>query len=296
VTIDAHQHYWRLVRGDYRWLRPDVPALAPLRHDFAPHDLQPALARHGIGTTVLVQAADSTAETDYLLELAAQHPGIGAVVGWVDLSDAACVPVLERWSARPAFKGVRPMLQDLPEADWIAHAPHAAAVPALVRLGLRFDALVQPWHLAALLGFARRHPALPIVIDHAAKPRLGEGWAGEWASSWRRGLAELAALPQVVCKLSGLLTEMSPAQRQTADSALATLRPVWDTLLEAFGPDRLMWGSDWPVLTLAGSYDAWVALSDRLIGTLSPDEQAALWGSTAARFYGLAASPRATAT
>jgi L-fuconolactonase len=296
VNVDAHQHYWRLDRGDYAWLRPDVAGLAPLYRDFQPADLQDTLARHGIGATVLVQAADTTAETDYLLELAARHRSIGGVVGWVDLSRADSVATLERWmapstvpgAAAPGLlKSVRPMLQDLPQADWIAHAPHPAAMQALQRLGLRFDALVKPWHLQALLTFARRHPGLPIVVDHAAKPQLASGWQAEWAEPWRRGIAELAALPQVVCKVSGLLTEMSPAQCRDRDTALATLRPVWDTLLETFGPARLMWGSDWPVLTLAASYNDWVGLSEALIGELTPEEGAALRWCTATRFYDL---------
>ena len=288
MRIDAHHHFWQPARGDYFWLRADDPAVAPLRRDFAPADLTPLRAVHGVAQTVLVQAADTVAETDFLLAIAREHAFVGGVVGWVDLAGTSAVADLDRLAGQPRFKGVRPMLQDLPEADWIARAPRADALAALQRLGLRFDALVKPWHLQPLLDFVRRHPGLPVVVDHAAKPQLAQGWAAGWAPAWREGLAALARCPNVVCKFSGLLTEMSPAQRATRDTALATLRPVWDTLLEAFGPPRLMWGSDWPVLTLADSYAGWVDLADALVGELSVPEQAAVRVDTAARFYGLA--------
>ena len=287
--IDAHQHFWRLARGDYQWLRPELPALAPLCRDFLPEHLQATLAEHQVVQTVLVQAADSEAETDFMLELADARAFIGGVVGWVDLSRPESVVTLERWSQRPKFKGVRPMLQDLPEAEWIVHAPHPEVMHSLLRLGLRFDALVQPWHLAPLLSFLRAWPELPVVIDHAAKPQLGEGWNADWARTWERSLAEIASHPQVMCKVSGLLTEAPPQALATHASAVATVRPVWEPLLQHFGPQRLMWGSDWPVLNLAADYARWVAISESLIRDLSPDEQAQVWHGSASRFYGLAA-------
>ena len=279
--IDAHQHFWRPARGDYSWLRADVPLLAPLLRNFLPDDLQPMLAAHNVTQTVLIQAAASEAETDFLLDLAASNAFIGGVVGWVDVSRVQSVATLERWASNPKFKGVRPMLQDLPEADWIARAPHPDVLRALIRLGLRFDALVQPWHLQALLQFLRAWPELPVVIDHAAKPQLVQGWQADWAPQWRRGMADIAAHPQVMCKFSGLLTEAPTGAPQT-------LRPVWDQVLQWFGPARLMWGSDWPVLTLAGDYAAWVALSESFIGQLSPHDQGLIWSGNAHRFYGLA--------
>lgn len=286
--IDAHQHYWRVARGDYRWLLAGDASLAPLQRDFGPADLQPLRAAHGIVQTVLVQAADSAAETDFLLDLAAHDASVGGVVGWVDLTQADSIATLERWAAHPKFKGVRPMLQDLPEPDWILHAPHAGVLQAIERLGLRFDALVKPWHLEALLAFVQRHPGLPVVVDHAAKPQLVQGWPAPWAQAWRRGIAALAGQPQVCCKVSGLLTEAPPLA--SAEEAVAALRPVWDTLLAQFGPQRLMWGSDWPVLTLAASYERWVATSERLIGELAPAQQRDVWHDNTAAFYGLRAA------
>ena len=290
MRIDAHQHFWRLSRGDYRWLEGDAPALAPLRRDFLPADLLGALASAQLDRTVLVQAADSMAETDFMLSLASAHGFIAGVVGWADLADPKAVQTLERWSAHRVFKGVRPMLQDLPEADWIAQAPHPAVLDALTRLGLRFDALVLPQHLAPLLRFVRSRPELPVVINHAAKPPLAQGHKSAAYAVWRRQIAALADLPWLHCKLSGLLTLLpaQPAPGLSTSEAVARLRPLWDDLLQLFGPARLMWGSDWPVLTLAAGYPDWVEVSEALAGTLSPSEQADLWGGTAARFYAIA--------
>jgi L-fuconolactonase len=287
MRIDSHQHFWRLARGDYAWLRADDPALAPLLRDFLPDHLQPVLQQGGVSRTVLVQAADSVAETEFLLELAARHEFIGGVVGWVDLSRSDAAGTLERWARHSKFKGVRPMLQDLPQADWIAHAPHPDAVRTLIRLGLRFDALVKPEQLPSLLRFVRAWPELPVVVDHAAKPQLAQGWDREWAMAWRRDMAALAALPQVHCKFSGLWTEMPPASGASTVSALDALRPVWDAVLQWFGPTRTMWGSDWPVLTLAGDYAGWIAASDALVGELTSEDQAQVWHGTAQRFYDL---------
>ena len=213
--IDAHQHFWRLARGDYRWLRADDAALAPIYRDFEPAHLVPHASAHGVLRTVLVQAADSSAETEHLLALASAHELVGAVVGWADMADPASVAQLERWARHPKFRGVRPMLQDLSDTDWIATAPHPAVVQAMLDLELRLDALVQPWHLAALANFVERWPALAVVIDHAAKPQLARGWqpasALAWADRWQHGLQALAQHPQVHCKLSGLLTECTGA-------------------------------------------------------------------------------------
>ena len=284
--IDSHQHFWRPARGDYAWLRADVPVLAPLVRDFLPEHLAPLLQAHGVERTVLVQAADSEAETDFMLELATAHDVVGGVVGWVDLSSPDAAASLERMARHPRFKGVRPMLQDLPDDDWIARMPRADAIQALLRLGLRFDALVMPRHLSSLMRFLKDWPQLPVVIDHAAKPPVG-AHDSEVFATWRKDMAELAALPQVCCKFSGLWGEAPPSTHGDVDAAVRAVRPVWEHLLESFGPARLMWGSDWPVLTLAGDYAGWIAVSEACIGGLSASEQSNLWRGTAQRFYGL---------
>ena len=283
--IDSHHHFWRPARGDYGWLRPDLPALAPLVRDVLPAEFEPLLTQHRVAQTVLVQAAPTEAETDFLLGLAQQHRLIAGVVGWVDLARVDSVKTLTRWAADPRLKGVRPMLQDLADTHWIAHAPPPAVVHTMIDLGLRVDALVVPQHLAPLLRFVDRWPGLPVVIDHAAKPQLAAGWNAPWTTLWRLGLAELAQRPNVYCKFSGLLTECAPVARR---QAVAMLRPVWDTVLRWFGPQRLMWGSDWPVLTLAAGYGDWVLACETLACELSPEQRTAFWFGNAARFYGLA--------
>lgn len=272
--IDAHCHFWRLDRGDYGWLAGVGGPLAPLRRDYLPTDY-PGEAR-----LIVVQAAPTLAETLFLLELAAQDPRIAGVVGWVDLTAAGAVAELGLLAAHPAFKGVRPMLQDIAATDWLITAPRPDAVAALTRLGLRFDALVTPRHLAMLDRFAAANPDLPLVIDHAAKPLAGD------LAQWSRDMTALARHRHVHCKLSGLLTELPPA---VLTDPLPALRAVFDPLLDAFGPDRLIWGSDWPVLTLATSHADWLALTEVLLAGLTPAERAAIMGGNAARFYGVAA-------
>lgn len=275
AQIDAHQHFWRLDRADYGWL---TPALGPLYRDYLPQDLKPILDLAGVGRTVLVQAAPSVAETRFLLSLADQHPWIAGVVGWVDLAAPDAAETIAALARHPKLKGLRPMLQDLPDDEWILHDALAPALAAMCAHGLRFDALVQPRHLPVLRRFLERWPALPVVIDHGAKPHIALGRQEQWA----RDIAALAAdFPHVHCKLSGLITEALP------QAGLEDLRPYAETLLTAFGPARLMWGSDWPVVHLRCGYDHWRALSLKLTAHLSAPERAALFGETAARFYGL---------
>jgi L-fuconolactonase len=275
AIIDAHQHFWSIARTDYGWLTPELPALY---RDFQPADLQPMRSAHHVTATVLVQAAPTVEETRYMLGLASSHSFIQGVVGWVDLSAGDAPAVIDELAQHPAFKGVRPMLQDLADDAWIAQAPIAAAVQHLVRRGLSFDALVKPRHLPHLLSFAQAHGELPIVIDHAAKPDIA---AADFVA-WRRDLASLAALPQVHIKLSGLVTEAGPGW------SVEALRPVVDTVLALFGPQRVMWGSDWPVLNLAADYAQWVGATGRLLAGLGPQDLHAVMGGNAQRFYRLA--------
>jgi len=276
VQVDAHQHYWDPARGDYGWL---TPSLRALYRPFGPADLAPLRARTGVARTVVVQAAPSVDETRYLLTLARHDASIAGVVGWVPLDDPSAPTLIEALAREPKFRGVRPMLQDVPDDAWIATAPTARAVDALIAHDLAFDALIYARHAAALETFVKRHPALRVVIDHGAKPPIRDGNAG-WAA-WAGAIARLAHFPQVCCKLSGLATEAGPGWRD------ATLRPWVEQLLASFGAHRLLWGSDWPVLNLNGDYDAWHACAHRLLAGLSDIERAAIFGANAIAFYRL---------
>lgn len=271
-------------RGDYGWLDAPSPAFDPLRRDFEPAQFEPLRAQFGVRQTVMVQAAPTTGETEHLLDLSARSPWITGVVGWVDLADATSTVILEHWARNPVFKGVRPMLQDLPDPRWIATAPQPRVIDALERLGLRLDALVRPQHLPALVQFVQRHPQLPVVIDHGAKPPTQ---AGELQSYWCTHIATLARQPQVCCKVSGLLTEI-PDSGATLDQQIDAVRPLWDHLLDCFGASRLIWGSDWPVLSLAADYGRWIAVCEALFADLPTADQASLWWRNAAGFYALA--------
>lgn len=277
--IDAHQHYWRLGRGDYGWLTPD---LEPLYRDYDPGDLAPLLAERGIDRTVLVQAAPSDAETDFLLELADRHASIGAVVGWVDLAGAGALARLTALAGHERFRGVRPMIQDIDDDEWMLSDALTPAIQALVELGLRFEALVLPRHLGHLAHLLDRHPTLPVVIDHGAKPEI----AGGSLAPWREAMQALAARPSVYCKLSGLVTEAASGWH------VDDLRPYAEVLFELFGADRLMWGSDWPVVNLAGGYAAWWDATEVLLAGHSDAERDAVLGGTAAAFYGVGRASR----
>ena len=271
--IDAHQHFWRLERGDYGWL---TPALQPLYRDYLPADLAPALQRAGIHSTILVQAAPTVAETRYLLELAHAHDCIAGVVGWADFEDAGVADTIDELAADEKLVGLRPMIQDIADTDWMLDATLAPAFESMIDHGLVFDALVLPRHLPALRELAGRYPELDMVLDHGAKPPLRSGDL----SGWKREIAALARESPIVCKLSGLVTEAGSADP-------AALRAAVEHLLECFGPARLLWGSDWPVCELVCSYDAWRATSAALLATLEPDQRARIYTETARTTYGI---------
>lgn len=275
MRIDSHQHFWSLQRGDYHWL---TPALDTLYRDFLPPDLQPMLQAAGVQRTILVQAAASVAETEYLLSLAGKHAFIAGVVGWVDMDDpTTALDDLRRLRENDSLLGVRPMIQDIADPDWMLRDHLTPVFEQLIASNLRFDALVLPAHLKNLRRLLDRHPRLACVIDHAAKPAIA---SASW-QPWADDMAALAASTNCYCKLSGLLTE---AGARTDDDAL---RPYVEHLLACFGAQRLMWGSDWPVLTLASRYGDWVQQSERLLQHLRVVEQAAIFGTTAKLFYGL---------
>jgi L-fuconolactonase len=276
MRIDAHQHFWRLARGDYGWLTAD---LAVLYRDHEPAELKPLLKTARIDRTVLVQAAPTEAETSFLLDLAEATDFVAGVVGWVDFEAEDAADRIAALAARPRLVGLRPMIQDIPDVRWLLNEAIAPAVEAMVAQGLAFDALVKPDHLPILAEFAARHPGLEIVIDHGAKPDIAGGGLAEWAAIMR-GVARDTG---IACKLSGLANEAA------AGWGVDDLRPYVEVLLEAFGPARLMWGSDWPVVNEAGGYAAWREAAEALTAGCSAQERSLIFGGTAARFYGLAA-------
>jgi L-fuconolactonase len=273
--VDAHHHVWQLARGDYGWLTPD---LAAIHRDFTLDDLAQVSARAGVASTVLVQAAPTVAETEFLLATAARSNGlVRGVVGWVDLAAQDAAATMSRLAQDPLLKSIRPMLQDIPDPEWILRTEVDTALAAVQALGLRFDALVKVAQLPAVLRMLERHPDLAVVIDHGAKPAIA---AGAW-HPWAGLIDAVARHPRVHCKISGLATEAGPDW--TADA----LRPWVEHLLQCFGPGRLMWGSDWPVVNLAGGYARWLAATDALLRPLDVIDRSAILGGNAARFYGL---------
>ncbi len=272
MKIDAHQHVWTLARGDYDWL---TPALAPIHRDFGPADLEPLLAVHQIDRTILVQAAATEAETDFMLAVAARTPFVAGVVGWCDFEAADAPERIAALTGDPLLVGLRPMVHDIPDSNWLARPELALAFEALIAHDLTFDALLRPHHIAPFLAMIDRHPELAVVVDHAAKPDL----AHNDLNGWRSGITAIAQRPQAYCKLSGLVTEAGAAW------SVADLRPAVDHLLTTFGPDRLIWGSDWPVVTLRADYARWFEATLELLSALSEAERDSIMGGNARRFY-----------
>jgi len=272
MRIDAHHHLWTLARGDYGWL---TPALAPIYRDFSLSDLAPHLAQSRIEGTILVQAAPTEAETMFMLGITEATEVVRGVVGWIDFDAADAAARVEALAAERLLVGLRPMVQDMADDDWLLRPGLAPLLTSMTRHGLVFDALVLPRHLPRLLEVIDRHGDLQFVLDHCAKPHLTSGDIAQW----KQHMAEIARRPNIVCKLSGLVTEAR------ADWHIADLRPAVDHVRECFGPQRLLWGSDWPVVNLAGGYDRWFAATETLVAELSPAEKADVFGCNAGRIY-----------
>jgi len=273
VIVDAHFHCWRLARGDYGWL---TPALAPVHRDVTVEDWLREARPLGVRAGVLVQAAPTEAETEFLLGEAARHDAVRGVVGWVDLQARHAPERIAQLAAlHPKLKGLRPMLQDIDDPDWILQPALAPALDAMAEHGLVFDALVKPLHLPRVLALCARHPALPVVIDHGAKPDIAQA---QW-QPWAEGLARIARETSAVCKLSGLLTEAGPQPSRGAAQR-------WGRhVLDCFGPQRVAWGSDWPVLELAASYRDWWDDTQALLAPLGARDREAVLGGNAVRVY-----------
>lgn len=272
MIVDAHQHFWDPARGDYGWLKPGNP----IHRVYAPADLRVLMDEAGVDATILVQAAPTPAESDYMLDIARDTPWILGVVGWIDLEAASAVEEVRRRAGDPLFLGVRPMLQDLADPDWILRPGLAPALEAVAAEGLVFDALILSHQIAAITELAKRHPQLSIVLDHAAKPQFGDSGA---MAKWAPEIEKLAALPNVACKVSGLLTELKPG------GSLDGVARAIGVLFDLFGPERLLWGSDWPVLTLAGDYQGWFELAHEAIAAKDSGAVGAVMGGNARRIY-----------
>ena len=278
TVIDAHHHVWDLAVRDQPWL--DGDAMAPIRRTFTVDDLRPAARTAGVEATVLVQTVTEAAETPEMLALADRDPLVAGVVGWTDLTSPAIAGELAGLAAGPGgdrLVGIRHQVQSEPDPDWLRRPDVIRGLRAVAAAGLCYDLVLLPHQLPAASHAAAAVPGLTMVLDHAGKPRIGDGGL----DGWRAAIREFAALPNTACKLSGLVTEAPHGAPPLAFTEVA------DTVLSAFGADRVMFGSDWPVCLLVSDYAGVLALARSLTSGLSGTERAAVFGATAARVYGL---------
>jgi L-fuconolactonase len=275
-TIDAHQHLWQLGQFNYSWL--DAPKLAPIKRNFLPPDLEPLLKAAAIDYSIVVQTQHDVRENTWALSLADHYPFLAGVVGWVDLASPACEEQVVEFRRHPKACGIRHITQDEPDDNFILRDDVLRGLMLLEKHQVPFDLLFYVKHLRHAATLARRLPDLPLVIDHLAKPQVKLGRTDDWLENFRAA----AACPNVYCKLSGLVTEADWEHWQPND-----LKPYVQAALELFGPGRLMYGSDWPVSTLAGNYLRVKQALDEALGPISKDERAQIYGLTAEKFYRL---------
>lgn len=275
MKLDAHQHFWSYTANpdDFPWM---TDQLAAIRRDFLPEDLFPLREAVGIDGTIAVQAREMEVETDFLLDLAADDHSIRGVVGWIDLCAADVEVRLDRQVHNPVFRGVRMLIHDRADPDFADSVPHVHGVSCLEPRGLTYDLLLRAIHLQAAIRLVDKLPHQPFVVDHIAKPRMD----GSDLELWEAGMRSIAERPNVTCKISGLVTEANCSNWNAE-----TFGPYLDTVLDAFGTERLMVGSDWPVCTLAAGYAEVLGLAMDWTSKLSPDERADLMGGNCARFY-----------
>jgi len=276
MRIDAHQHFWHYQPAEHVWMDDRMTLI---KRNFLPEDLQPHLAAARFDGTVAVQARQSTEETRWLLELAARHGFIRGVVGWVDLCSPGLGGQLETFAREPKLVGVRHVVHDEPDDEFMLRPAFRRGIARLQEFGLTYDLLLFPRHLPVAVKLVREFPDQPFVLDHIAKPRIGE----RLFSPWQEGLAALAQFPNVWCKLSGLVTETRWCQWQPAD-----FHRYLDLVLAAFGPGRVMAGSDWPVCLLSGDYAATMDIVAGYVRQFSARVRADILGGNCARFYRLA--------
>ena len=278
TTVDAHQHFWELGRFDYSWL--DSPELEPIRRTYLPEDLRSHLSATGVDRSVFVQTQHNVAENRWALQMAQENEFLAGVVGWVDLASPECEQQLLEFKDHPKFVGVRHVTQDEPDDSFIVRDDVIQGLRVLQKHQVPFDLLFYVKHLQHVPVLGRALPDLPMVIDHLAKPKIKHQCMEPWGDNFRAA----AQFPRVYCKISGMVTEADWSGWKADD-----LWPYVEIALDAFGPERCMFGSDWPVCELAGSYEQVHGVARELLGSLSESEQAAIFGGTATKFYRLAA-------
>src|SRR5437867_3045015 len=274
MKIDSHQHFWSYDEQQDPWIPKDTL----LHRDWLPKDLEPLLAKAGLDGCVAVQARQTVGESHWLLTLADQAPMIKGVVGWVDLQSEVVEEQLAQLAKHPKLVGVRHIVEDEPDVDFMLRPNFLRGLGKLIQFNLAYDILIYPKQLPAAITLARKFPEQPFVLDHIAKPFIKDGVL----SPWREQIRELAASSNVWCKVSGMITEANHTLWKPAD-----FRPYLDVVFGAFGEDRVMYGSDWPVCLLAGSYERMFEMVDTYTRQLTPLARARFFGDNAARFYRL---------
>jgi len=275
LKIDSHQHFWQYNSNAYGWINDEMSVI---RRDFLPDDLREEIAPAGVSGVISVQASQTLKETRWLLELAARDDFIKGVVGWAPLIDSEVDQVLATLSTNSKLVGVRHVLQDEPDPLFMLRDDFNRGIRQLKRLGLPYDILIFERHLPQTIEFVDRHEQQVFIVDHLAKPRVKD----EQLSPWQENIGELAKRPHVYCKLSGLVTEAS-YRHWTPDQ----LRPYMETVLSAFGPERTMFGSDWPVCLVAAGYKEWTDIVADAVGSLPLADQERIWSGTAIEAYKL---------
>ncbi len=275
TIIDAHHHFWKYDPVEYGWIDETMKVI---RRDFLPEDLRKTLTASGVDRAVSVQARQSLEETEWLVSLAERHDFLAGVVGWVPLIDAKVAGTLEKLAAHPKLKAIRHILQGEADDNYMLRADFQAGIATLKRFGLVYDILIYERHLPQAIQFVDRNPSQVFILDHIAKPRIRDGVI----SSWRENMIELARRPNVYCKLSGVVTEADYKAWTVAE-----IRPYIDVVLGSFGPRRVMFGSDWPVMLVAAPYGKWLDIVKAEIASLSRAEQDRILGGTAREAYKL---------
>lgn len=274
MYVDSHQHFWKLSRGDYSWMSSEYK---PLYKDFFPADLEPLIKQKNISKTIIVQAADTVAETEFTLKLAEDTDFVAGVVGWVDLENSNTKEILDRLSESKFLKGIRPMIHDIENDAWMLNDNLKENLHYLANKNLTFDALVRPQHLQYLIKFVQKYDFLPIVIDHIAKPKI----LNSEIDQWKNDMKILSSFDNVFCKFSGILTEVGE------DYSKSQIEPYIDFILNLFSPNKIMWGSDWPVLTMAENYSNWFDLAMECCNNFSDSEKNMIFANTAKKFYNI---------